>query len=51
MEKTVEILNELKEQIALQFVEEYEASNAEAHRIGNVIVRAIEAVVQRHSGE
>ncbi len=51
MDKTLELLNELKEQIAYQFVTEFSASDVEASKVCNAIVKAIESVIQRHSGE
>lgn len=51
IDKTLEILKELREQLAYEFVKEYGAGEKEAHRLGNVLLRAIEAILQRYPEE
>ena len=47
----ITLLTLLKENLALELVEEYSASATEAHRMGNVLIRAIDDTIKAISKE
>ena len=46
LDKTIEVLNELKKQISVQYLDSYDAQDTESTKLVGVFIRAIDEVIK-----